>query len=96
VLRHNISSHLRVVVVRLLDHSKVHSENNGDDGNDDDDNEKTPPLELPGSACRGDALVELHVSIFGVIVNLGCTIVHLLYYSFLVDDGLVELLEEER
>lgn len=75
--------------------SKVQSKYQRNDAQDQDNRQEDPPLEPSRAPGRLDALVQLLVCIFGIVLDLHSLLLGPLDDGLLVDDLLVELGEEE-
>ena len=84
------SPHLRFVLVE----SKVQAKNQSQDTDDQHDDPEQPPFQPAGALGGIDALVQLHVSGFGVVLDVLCVLLGLLNHWFLNDNGFGEILEE--
>jgi len=76
--------------------SKVETKNQGDDAQDQDDGQENIPLELSCTPRRLDALIQLLVGVFRVVLDLHSLFFGPRYLGLLVDNLLVELCKEER
>jgi len=76
--------------------SKVQTENQGDDAQNQDDGQENPPLEPSCTPSRLDALVQLLVGVFRVVLDLHSLFFGPRYLGLLVHNLLVELCKEQR
>jgi hypothetical protein len=83
-----------VVVVLFSVQTKVKTKSQTKNDDNDDNNEQAPPLQLASVTSTFNALVELNIASFGVLLNVLGVLLGLLDHRFLNNYGLGKILEE--
>jgi len=78
----------------LFPQTKVETQDESNDAQDKNDNEEAPPLQLPGTASRSNALVKVDVACLCVVLYVFRVLFCLLHHGFLDDDGFGEIFKQ--
>jgi hypothetical protein len=87
------SLQISLIVLLRLDCSEIYAKSKSEDGEDENDDGERPPLQLPCTPGRSDALVKVYICLLGVLVHLSRLLIDLGDLGLLVDDLLVQLRE---